>query len=86
MKTAAYLSMMAQNAWMACWAMCSEYPESVLSMLEEYRHPDGGDGLGRSARRLYRTPSSITPSKAVIWRVAISIERGHREIGVIGAA
>ncbi len=27
--------------------MCSEYPEPLLSMLEEYRpYSDGGDGLG----------------------------------------
>jgi LacI family purine nucleotide synthesis repressor len=34
----AYLSMMAQKRVDGLLVMCSEYPESVLSMLEEYRH------------------------------------------------
>ena len=37
-KQRAYLSMMAQKRVDGLLVMCSEYPESVLSMLEEYRH------------------------------------------------
>ena len=37
-KQRAYLSMMAQKRVDGLLVMCSEYPDSVLSMLEEYRH------------------------------------------------
>ncbi|KNN71371.1 transcriptional regulator, partial [Salmonella enterica subsp. enterica serovar Heidelberg] len=37
-KQRAYLSMMAQKRVDGLLVMCSEYPEPLLSMLEEYRH------------------------------------------------
>ena len=45
LKQRAYLSMMAQKRVDGLLVMCS-YPEPLLAMLEEYRHPNGGDGLG----------------------------------------
>ncbi len=37
-KQRVYLSMMAQKRVDGLLVMCSEYPESLLQMLEEYRH------------------------------------------------
>lgn len=70
-KQQAYLSMMAQKRVDGLLVMCSEYPESLLSMLEEYRHipmvvMDWGE-----AKPTLLIRSLITPSKAVTWRAGI---------------
>ncbi len=71
-KQRAYLSMMAQKRVDGLLVMCSEYPEiRAVDAGRVSPYPDGGDGLGRSARGLYRFRSSITPLKAVIWPAAI---------------
>ena len=82
-KQRAYLSMMAQKRVDGLLVMCSEYPESVLSMLEEYRHipmvvMDWGEAKADFT-------DSVVDNAFEGGYIAgrYLIERGHRDIGVI---
>ena len=82
-KQRAYLSMMAQKRVDGLLVMCSEYPESVLSMLEEYRHipmvvMDWGE-----ARADFTDSVIDNAFEGGYMAGRYLIERGHREIGVI---
>ncbi len=65
--------------------MCSEYPDSVLSMLEEYRHipmvvMDWGE-----AKADFTDAVIDNAFRGGYIAGRYLIERGHREIGVIPA-
>ena len=82
-KQRAYLSMMAQKRVDGLLVMCSEYPESVLSMLEEYRHipmvvMDWGEAKADFT-------DSVVDNAFEGGYIAgrYLVERGHRDIGVI---
>ena len=82
-KQRAYLSMMAQKRVDGLLVMCSEYPESVLSMLEEYRHipmvvMDWGEAKADFTDSVI---DNAFEGGYIAGRYLI--ERGHREIGVI---
>jgi LacI family purine nucleotide synthesis repressor len=82
-KNSAYLSMMAQKRVDGLLVMCSEYPESVLSMLEEYRHipmvvMDWGEAKADFTDAVI---DNAFEGGYIAGRYLI--ERGHREIGVI---
>ena len=82
-KQRAYLSMMAQKRVDGLLVMCSEYPESVLSMLEEYRHipmvvMDWGE-----ARADFTDSVIDNAFEGGYMAGRYLVERGHREIGVI---
>ncbi|XPE23666.1 LacI family DNA-binding transcriptional regulator [Shigella sonnei] len=82
-KQRAYLSMMAQSVD-GLLVMCSEYPEPLLAMLEDYRHIRMVVMDIRVKQKLTSPMRSlITQSKAATWPGVILIQRGHREIGVI---
>ncbi|MCY0367924.1 transcriptional repressor PurR, partial [Klebsiella pneumoniae] len=79
----AYLSMMAQTRVDGLLVMCSEYQDSVLSMLEEYRHipivvMDWGEAKAdfTDAVIAHAFQGGYSAGRYLI-------ERGHREIGVI---
>ncbi len=75
---------MAQKRVDGLLVMCSEYPEPLLAMLEEYRHiPMVVMDWGESKKLTSPMRSLITRSKAATWYGRYLIERGHREIGVI---
>ncbi|EIV7688833.1 HTH-type transcriptional repressor PurR [Salmonella enterica] len=82
-KQRAYLSMMAQKRVDGLLVMCSEYPESLLSMLEEYRHipmvvMDWGEAKADF------TDTVIDNAFAGGYMAGrYLVERGHRDIGVI---
>ena len=74
---------MAQKRVDGLLVMCSEYPESVLSMLEEYRHipmvvMDWGE-----ARADFTDSVIDNAFEGGYMAGRYLIERGHREIGVI---
>ena len=82
-KQQAYLSMMAQKRVDGLLVMCSEYPESLLSMLEEYRHipmvvMDWGE-----AKADFTDTVIDNAFEGGYMAGRYLIERGHREIGVI---
>ncbi|HHG7019536.1 TPA: HTH-type transcriptional repressor PurR [Klebsiella pneumoniae] len=82
-KQRAYLSMMAQKRVDGLLVMCSEYPDSVLSMLEEYRHipmvvMDWGEAKADFTDAVI---DNAFQGGYIAGRYLI--ERGHREIGVI---
>ncbi|EAX0159723.1 LacI family DNA-binding transcriptional regulator, partial [Salmonella enterica] len=82
-KQRAYLSMMAQKRVDGLLVMCSEYPEPLLSMLEEYRHipmvvMDWGEAKADF------TDTVIDNAFAGGYMAGrYLVERGHRDIGVI---
>lgn len=82
-KQRAYLSMMAQKRVDGMLVMCSEYPQPVLDMLEEYRHiPMVVMDWGESKADF--TDSVIDNAfRGGYMAGRYLIERGHREIGVI---
>lgn len=82
-KQQAYLSMMAQKRVDGLLVMCSEYPESLLSMLEEYRHipmvvMDWGE-----AKADFTDTVIDNAFEGGYMAGRYLVERGHREIGVI---
>ncbi|MCA1920826.1 HTH-type transcriptional repressor PurR, partial [Buttiauxella noackiae] len=82
-KQRAYLSMMAQKRVDGLLVMCSEYPESLLTMLEEYRHipmvvMDWGE-----ARADFTDSVVDNAFHGGYLAGRYLIERGHREIGAI---
>ncbi len=75
--------MMAQKRVDGLLVMCSEYPDSVLSMLEEYRHipmvvMDWGEAKADFTDAVI---DNAFQGGYIAGRYLI--ERGHREIGVI---
>jgi LacI family purine nucleotide synthesis repressor len=82
-KQRAYLSMMAQKRVDGLLVMCSEYPEPLLAMLEEYRHipmvvMDWGEAKADF------TDTVIDNAFAGGYMAGrYLLERGHREIGAI---
>lgn len=82
-KQEAYLSMMAQKRVDGLLVMCSEYPQSLLTTLEEYRHiPMVVMDWGES--RADFTDSVIDNAfEGGYMAGRYLVERGHREIGVI---
>ena len=82
-KQRAYLSMMAQKRVDGLLVMCSEYPEPLLAMLEEYRHipmvvMDWGE-----AKADFTDAVIDNAFEGGYMAGRYLIERGHREIGVI---
>ena len=82
-KQRAYLSMMAQKRVDGLLVMCSEYPQELLSMLEEYRHipmvvMDWGE-----ARADFTDSVIDNAFEGGYMAGRYLVERGHREIGVI---
>lgn len=59
--------MMAQKRVDGLLVMCSEYPESLLTMLEEYRHIPMVVMDWAKPVLISPTPLSITLSTVVIW-------------------
>lgn len=77
--------MMAQKRVDGLLVMCSEYPESLLAMLEEYRHipmvvMDWGE-----AKADFTDAVIDNAFEGGYMAGRYLIERGHREIGVIPA-
>lgn len=77
--------MMAQKRVDGLLVMCSEYPESLLSMLEEYRHipmvvMDWGE-----AKADFTDTVIDNAFEGGYMAGRYLVERGHREIGVIPA-
>lgn len=75
--------MMAQKRVDGLLVMCSEYPESLLSMLEEYRHipmvvMDWGE-----AKADFTDTVIDNAFEGGYMAGRYLVERGHREIGVI---
>ena len=82
-KQRAYLSMMAQKRVDGLLVMCSEYPDPLLSMLEEYRHipmvvMDWGE-----AKADFTDTVIDNAFEGGYMAGRYLVERGHREIGVI---
>ncbi|WP_435926637.1 HTH-type transcriptional repressor PurR [Dryocola sp. BD613] len=82
-KQRAYLSMMAQKRVDGLLVMCSEYPDTLLTMLEEYRHipmvvMDWGE-----ARADFTDSVIDNAFRGGYLAGRYLIERGHREIGAI---
>ncbi|SUG42802.1 purine nucleotide synthesis repressor [Salmonella enterica subsp. arizonae] len=82
-KQRAYLSMMAQKRVDGLLVMCSEYPEPLLSMLEEYRHipmvvMDWGE-----AKADFTDTVIDNAFEGGYMAGRYLVERGHRDIGVI---
>ena len=82
-KQRAYLSMMAQKRVDGLLVMCSEYPEPLLTMLEEYRHipmvvMDWGE-----AKADFTDSVIDNAFEGGYMAGRYLIERGHRDIGVI---
>lgn len=83
LRNSAYLSMMAQKRVDGLLVMCSEYPEPLLAMLEEYRHipmvvMDWGE-----AKADFTDAVIDNAFEGGYMAGRYLIERGHREIGVI---
>ncbi|SPW22215.1 Purine nucleotide synthesis repressor [Cronobacter sakazakii] len=82
-KQRAYLSMMAQKRVDGLLVMCSEYPQPLLSTLEEYRHipmvvMDWGE-----AKADFTDSVIDNAFQGGYLAGRYLIERGHRDIGVI---
>ncbi len=82
-KQRAYLSMMAQKRVDGLLVMCSEYPEPLLEMLEEYRHipmvvMDWGE-----AKADFTDSVIDNAFEGGYMAGRYLIERGHRDIGAI---